>query len=48
MFSCQFREIFYNTIFKEPKKLSIPQKNAIVDARLGSRYASVSSHEKVW
>ena len=42
MFSCQFCEISDNTIFKV-----FPQKNAIVDVWPGSRYASVSSQEKV-
>ena len=44
MFSCEFCKISRNTIFKETKKLSISAKNAIVDVRPGSKYASVSSH----
>ena len=43
MFSGEFWEISHNTIFKEPKKLSISAKNAIVDVRPGSKYASVGS-----
>ena len=42
---CEFCEISHNTIFKEPKKLSILAKNpAIIDVWPGSKYASVSSH----
>ena len=44
MFSCEFCKISHNTIFKESEKLSISAKNAIVDVRPGSKYASVSSH----
>ena len=44
MFSCELCEISHNHIFKKPKKLSISAKNAIVDVRPGSKYASVSSH----
>ena len=44
MFSCEFCEISHNTIFKEPKKLNISEKSAIVDVRPGSKYASLSSH----
>ena len=44
MFSSQFCEISLGTIFKEPKNLSISEKNVIVDVRPGSKYASVSSH----
>ena len=44
MFSCEFCEISHNTIFKDPKKLSISPKNAIADVRPGSKYASVSIH----
>ena len=43
MFSCEFCKISHNTIFKEPKKLSISAKKVIVDVRPGSKYASVSS-----
>ena len=44
MFSCEFCKISHNTFFKEPEKLSISAENAIVDVRLGFKYASVSSH----
>ena len=44
MFSCKSCEIYYNTIFKELKKLSISTKNAIVDIWPGSKYCYVSSH----
>ena len=44
MFSCEFLEISHNTIFKEPKKLSISAKNAIVNDPPGSKYASVRSY----
>ena len=44
MFSCEFWEISHNTIFKEPMKLSISAKKAIVDFRPGLKYGSVSSH----
>ena len=49
MFSCEFCEISHNTIFKGPKKLSISAKkrHCTVDVRPGSKYASLSSHEKV-
>ena len=49
MFSCKFCEISHNTIFKWPKKLSISAKkrHCTVDVRPGSKYASLSSHEKV-
>ena len=49
MFSCEFCEISHNTIFKGPKKLSISAKkrHCAVDVRPGSKYASLSSHEKV-
>ena len=44
MFPCEICEISHNTIFKEPKKLSISPKNAIAYVRPGSKYASVSRH----
>ena len=49
MFSCQFCQISRNTIFKEPKKLSISakkkkKKKRHVDVRPGSKNASVSNH----
>ena len=49
MFSCEFCKISHNTIFKGPKKLSISAKkrHCAVDVRPGSKYASLSSHEKV-
>ena len=49
MFSCEFCKISHNTIFKGPKKLSISAKkrHCTVDVRPGSKYASLSSHEKV-
>ena len=33
MFSCEFWEIYHNTIFKGPKKLSISAKYDIVGVR---------------
>ena len=48
MFSCEFCEISHNTIFKGSKKLSIfaEMRYCTVDVRPGSKYASLSSHEK--
>ena len=50
MFSREFCEISHNTIFKGPKKLSISAKkhHCTVDVRPVSKYASLSSHEKVY
>ena len=49
MLSCEFCEISHNTLFKGPKKLSISAKkrDCTVDVRPGSKYASLSSHEKL-
>ena len=44
MFSCDFCEISHNSIFKEPKKISISAENALLDVRPSSKDASVSSH----
>ena len=49
MFSSEFCEISHNAIFKGPKKFSISAKkrHCTEDVRPGSKYASLSSHEKV-
>ena len=49
MFSCEFCKIFHNPIFKGPKKLSIfaKKRHFTVDVRPGSKYTSLSSHEKM-
>ena len=44
MLSFEFCEISRNTIFKEPKKLSISTKSVIVDVRPGCKYVCISSH----